>query len=133
MTALIKNSESCCTARWLFQVVFAVRTDEKEDLEFLEALLARHPGVYRRTHGNSIRPYQTPAGPHWQESYSITHANRIYVKIDDDIVFIQVRATRADAMPQCLHVLYKDGSFSLTQCLLAVFPLYYRTNPRRYL
>ncbi|CAL8463666.1 g3200 [Coccomyxa elongata] len=71
----------------LDEVVFAVRTDDAEDLNFLETLLMRHPQVYRRSHGPSIRPFDTAA--HWQKSYSITRNDHIYVKIDDDIVFIQ--------------------------------------------
>lgn len=62
-----------------------MRTNDTEDLRFLDVLLARHPGVYRRSPGPSIL-----APAHWQESYSITSSDRIYVKIDDDIVFIQV-------------------------------------------
>ena len=50
----------------------------------MEVLLARNPGVYRRSSGPNL---MAPA--HWQESYSITRSGRIYVKIDDDIVFIQ--------------------------------------------
>ena len=70
------------------QVVFAVRTDDKEDLKFLDILLARHSGVYRRSLPGNLDPKITPR--HWQESYTIARPGQLYIKIDDDVIFIQV-------------------------------------------
>lgn len=68
----------------LIQVVFAVRTNETEDLQLLEELLAAHPGVYRRSGPGSLKDKP------WQDCYTLAHPGRVYVKIDDDVVFVQV-------------------------------------------
>lgn len=71
-------------------MVFAVRTDDREDLEYLEELLQKHPGEYRmiatptlyRDHVQSID---------WRHSYSSLPGDCLCIKIDDDILYIQVR------------------------------------------
>ncbi|KAK9917316.1 hypothetical protein WJX75_003075 [Coccomyxa subellipsoidea] len=77
----------------LDEVVFAVRTLDEEDLKFLDLLLARNPGVYRRSAPGSL--YQNDTLVHWQESYNIARPDRLYVKIDDDVIFIQDGAIEA--------------------------------------
>ena len=83
------------------QVVFAVRTTDPGDLAFLEALLARNPGLYRR-HDPDTDPSENVT--RWMQSYAAARLGRLHVKIDDDIVFIQV----------CCPVLHKH----LSMCAL---------------
>lgn len=68
-------------------MVFSVRTTDSEDLAFLEALLARNPGLYRR-HNPDTDPSDNVT--RWRQSYEAVRPGRLYIKIDDDIVFIQV-------------------------------------------
>jgi hypothetical protein len=83
------------------QVVFAVRTLDEEDLKFLDLLLARNPGVYRRSAPGSL--YQNDTLVHWQESYNIARPDRLYVKIDDDVIFIQVLVADHEQLMWCLN------------------------------
>jgi hypothetical protein len=68
------------------QVVFAVRTSISEDLAFLDTLLAAHPGEYRK---GDIASQEDHPSAHTR-LYADMAPGRPYVKIDDDIVFIQV-------------------------------------------
>jgi hypothetical protein len=67
------------------QVVFIVKTEDEEDLAYLADLLVDHPGVYRR-----VVPTSVEGENRWARNYYGLVEARLYVKIDDDIVFIQV-------------------------------------------
>ena len=77
--------QSCAT---MLQVEFIVRTHDWRDLRFLDTMLDRHPGVYSRHYVSSA-----PAGE-WSAMYESLLDNQLYVKIDDDIVFIKVSLQR---------------------------------------
>lgn len=66
-----------------------MRTTDPSDLAFLGALLARNPGVYRR-HDPDTDPSDNVT--RWRQSYEAVPPGRLYVKIDDDIVFMQACA-----------------------------------------
>ncbi len=62
------------------------RQIDKEDLKYLSTVVAAHPDIYRI----SI-PHSANSENIWSHNYDDVEPNRIYVKIDDDILFIQVR------------------------------------------
>eukprot|EP00884_Botryococcus_braunii_P002605 jgi/Botrbrau1/12345/Bobra.4_3s0017.1 len=65
----------------LHEVVFLRNTKNAADLRFLDELLDCHPGVYRS---------QTIEPPHvFARVLHTLPRNRLYVKIDDDIVYIE--------------------------------------------
>jgi hypothetical protein len=70
------------------QVVFAVKTKNQDDLDFLDQLMARNPGVYHRS--DKGERVNKESMEEFHEFYSLALPGRIYVKIDDDVIFIQV-------------------------------------------
>lgn len=72
----------------MFKVVFVVKTEDPADLAYLEELLACHRRDYR-----AVIPAGEPQeGEHqWAQHYGFLSPGRLYIKMDDDIVFIQVR------------------------------------------
>ena len=73
--------------------MFAVRTENEEDIEYLEEILHQHPDEYHKFSAGEV---ESNTG-NWTESYGGLKRDHLYVKIDDDIVFIKVRL-----MPQHL-------------------------------
>lgn len=63
----------------LDEVIFAVRTETPEDLEYLEILLASNP-QYTKHHAS--KAYASWIGS-WE---AVTERDSIYIKIDDDTV-----------------------------------------------
>ena len=78
------------------QVVFAVQTTISADLALLDVLLAAHPGEYRKA---DIAFQQDDHSAHARQHAGMA-PGRPYVKIDDDIVFIQV-LLREGSMHAC--------------------------------
>lgn len=72
----------------MVQVIFAVNTKEEADLQYLDSLVARNPGTYLRSDEGALLIEQQQSND-FQGFYSLTRRGFIYVKIDDDIVFIQ--------------------------------------------
>jgi hypothetical protein len=63
----------------LDEVIFAVKTDNQEDIAYLDELVAKRPYtkfVSEKDYGNGG----------WDESWEPCKAEHIYVKIDDDVV-----------------------------------------------
>lgn len=59
-----------------------VKTKDAADLAFLDELLPKHPGVY-------AKHVVKPVNKDYREMYGSVQDDRLYVKMDDDIVFIQ--------------------------------------------
>ena len=78
------------TSVHILQVMFAVRTDNTEDLEYLEELLQKHPDTYRKISTSTLYRAHTQSLT-WRQSYSALPRDHVCIKIDDDIVYIQVR------------------------------------------
>lgn len=64
------------------QVIFRVNTEDKDDLAFIRELVAGQPH-YRIV--NLTSDYFS-----WDSHYSDLVPGHLYIKIDDDVVFIQV-------------------------------------------
>lgn len=76
---------------YLDDVRFMVHTDKEEDLQYLKTLLSR-----RKKHYHILEPGMCSGyGCIWD---SVVEDDTIYVKIDDDIIFIH-----PDAIPQLVH------------------------------
>jgi len=89
------------TSVLFLQVVFAVRTDSTEDLEYLEELLQKHPDTYRKIPTSTLYKAHTQELT-WRQSYSALLRDRVCIKIDDDIVYIRVRQhTTVPEVCQC--------------------------------
>lgn len=67
----------------LDEVIFVAKTDDQEDLDFLDSLLAGEP-LYSSYHVNST-------GLDFSQMYKSCVRGNIYIKIDDDILFIDDR------------------------------------------
>lgn len=65
----------------LDEVIFVAKTDVQEDLDFLDELLASEPKYYSVHRVNST-------GGDYSKMYSVCERGNVYVKIDDDILFI---------------------------------------------
>lgn len=63
-------------------MTFVVKTKDAADLAFLDELLPKHPGVY-------AKHVVKPVNKDYREMYGSVQDDRLYVKMDDDIVFIQ--------------------------------------------
>ncbi|KAF1981766.1 hypothetical protein K402DRAFT_398289 [Aulographum hederae CBS 113979] len=63
------------------QVLFLARTDKKEDLDWLDVLVKTTPS-YRRVNVSTI-------GDQYASAYDVCEDGTMYIKIDDDIVFIE--------------------------------------------
>jgi hypothetical protein len=63
----------------LDEVIFVVRTEEKEDLDWLEDLLRISPEytTYKPAHGRNGA---------YADSWNLVQNKTIYIKIDDDVV-----------------------------------------------
>jgi hypothetical protein len=69
------------------QVVFKVRVDtDAESRVYLEQLLASHPQEYSRA--DPIN--DAPEGIGYANHYDDLLSNTLYIKLDDDIVYIRV-------------------------------------------
>ena len=66
------------------QVVFLVRTTDVQDLAFLQRLLKRHPDAYAH---HMMEPHKEHD---YHGMYNVVRDNQIYIKMDDDIVYIRV-------------------------------------------
>lgn len=65
----------------LSEVIFNAKTNNHEDLQYLDTLLASHPGRYFKKNITNLA---------WtfESHYRSLHPERYYFKIDDDIVYI---------------------------------------------
>eukprot|EP00884_Botryococcus_braunii_P006952 jgi/Botrbrau1/16258/Bobra.0066s0042.2 len=75
----------------LHEVVFVITTDSPEDLGFLETLLQRHPVEYRAV----VKPKDVASSPGLASSYLGLYPSRLYIKIDDNILYFQDSTVRA--------------------------------------
>lgn len=73
----------------LDEIVLSVNTDNSEDLEYLEMLLSKRPGYTKHTPSGGYSRYQGQ----WEAA--LESRENIYIKIDDDIVFIEDNAIPA--------------------------------------
>ena len=80
------------------QVLFLVRAAKANDMEFLDELVGMHPSAYEK-----VLPKDTTT---FQSFYDLLDANQIYVKMDDDIVFIAVSSPHDHK-----HALSINGNF----------------------
>ena len=62
----------------LDEIVFLAKTDDKDDLAYLEKLLASNP--------NYSAEYHNQQGFDYSQMWSVCKKGNIYVKIDDDVV-----------------------------------------------
>lgn len=72
----------------LDEVVFVAKTEVQEDLDFLDELLASEPKYYSVHRVNST-------GGDYSKMYSVCERGNVYVKIDDDILFIDDSTIRS--------------------------------------
>ncbi|KAF5016533.1 hypothetical protein F66182_11758, partial [Fusarium sp. NRRL 66182] len=70
---------------WLDEVIFAANTDNKEDLAWLDRVANASGGDYK-----VVRMEEKGYGNVYEASFK--ERNTIYVKIDDDVVFIDTQA-----------------------------------------
>jgi hypothetical protein len=72
----------------LSEVIFISKTDKKEDIEYLNELVAQHPQIYFIKKDHDLR---------WtfHIHYRNLDPNRYYVKIDDDILYIHPNAIQS--------------------------------------
>jgi len=87
----------------LDEVIFAVNTDNEGDLQYLDELVAMRPDYTRH---DSQKEY---AGGSWSGSWEPVRKEHIYIKIDDDVVFmedhtIETIVTRLRGNPQFFAV-----------------------------
>ncbi|KIM94354.1 hypothetical protein OIDMADRAFT_172663 [Oidiodendron maius Zn] len=66
----------------LDEVVFAVNTDDKRDLAYLEELLATHPNYSKYI----INKHYHPWVGSWE---AVSVPDNLYIKIDDDVIYIE--------------------------------------------
>ena len=66
------------------QVMFVVKTHRRQDLRLLEHMMQKHPQTYV-----SYYPNLEESGS-YRAMYEGIYKDQLYVKIDDDIVFIKV-------------------------------------------
>ncbi len=68
----------------LDEVVFAINTDDKDDLTYLDELLTTHPSYSKHVP-------QGDYDSHWWFGNweAVSERDAVYVKIDDDVVFIE--------------------------------------------
>ncbi|KAI0900174.1 hypothetical protein F4806DRAFT_280708 [Annulohypoxylon nitens] len=78
---------------YLDEIRFMVHTNKEEDLEFLRDLVSRREEHYHIVEANTCEG--SSYGCIWD---SVVEDDTIYVKIDDDIIFIH-----PDAIPQLVH------------------------------
>jgi hypothetical protein len=65
---------------WLDEVLWVVNTEDKEDLKYLENILARSDRYKKLDLGKKVR------GPEFRQIWKHLERGKIYVKIDDDVV-----------------------------------------------
>lgn len=67
---------------WLDEVVWLTNTDDKDDLEYLEEIIASNPKRYKKLSvpGETLSIYTL------YKAWELLERGRYYVKIDDDIV-----------------------------------------------
>jgi len=65
----------------LDEVIFAVRTDDKDDLAWLDEVVPTVP-EYRKWEGAKGR------GGNYQDAWNVVEKGTMYIKIDDDVVRI---------------------------------------------
>jgi hypothetical protein len=89
------------------QVLFKVRWDtDAENLAYLEELVAAHPVEYRRVEAKNDGSNFTSYSNH----YLGLEPNRLYIKVDDDIVYIHVSASQEGFPPfPTLSLHFFDG------------------------
>ncbi|KAF5680015.1 hypothetical protein FHETE_557 [Fusarium heterosporum] len=71
---------------WLDEVLWVVNTDKQEDLRYLEEILATNPR-YKKVHPDEIAGTYT-----YKNIWKLLDRGKYYVKIDDDIVWIDDNA-----------------------------------------
>ncbi|KAI1117776.1 hypothetical protein F5Y14DRAFT_439065 [Nemania sp. NC0429] len=79
---------------YLDEVWFMIHTEVEEDLDWLNTHVANNPD-YKVVGGKDYKPKEPGYGYLWNYA---TGNNTIYVKIDDDIIYIH-----EDAIPQLVH------------------------------
>ncbi|KAL9115599.1 MAG: hypothetical protein Q9187_007248 [Circinaria calcarea] len=84
----------------LDEIVFLAKTDDKDDLAYLEELLASNP--------NYSAEYHNQQGFDYSQMWSVCKKGNIYVKIDDDVVRVPGLQLRT-----ALGFLLTDDSSSL--------------------
>ncbi|OAQ79636.1 hypothetical protein VFPBJ_05221 [Purpureocillium lilacinum] len=69
---------------WLDEVVWLTNTDDKDDLEYLEEIIASNPKRYKKLSvpGETLSIYTL------YKAWELLERGRYYVKIDDDIVWM---------------------------------------------
>ncbi|SPO03166.1 uncharacterized protein DNG_05848 [Cephalotrichum gorgonifer] len=72
----------------LDQVIFSVRTDDVDDLAYLDALIDTHPKYAKYVSGSGYKRYVGS----WE---AVKNPQAIYIKIDDDVVFVDDGAIAA--------------------------------------
>ncbi|KAL9114110.1 MAG: hypothetical protein Q9227_001882 [Pyrenula ochraceoflavens] len=69
---------------WLDEVHWAARTDDQDDLEYLEDLVDSSP-LYRKTYFGS----EATTGAKFKDIYnSIVKPENLYIKMDDDVIYL---------------------------------------------
>jgi hypothetical protein len=72
----------------LDEVIFVVRTDDEDDLKYLEELLPTVP---------EYKKYEAKGrGGRYKDAWDVVEKGTMYIKIDDDVVR---RTTHADKVP----------------------------------
>ncbi|KAL1616260.1 hypothetical protein SLS54_008553 [Diplodia seriata] len=83
---------------FLDEVVFLARTDNEEDLAWLDGLVAREPAYTRKNLQFDGIDYTT--------AYDICENGTMYIKMDDDLVFIEDHAIATIAKKKLEHPEY---------------------------
>jgi hypothetical protein len=64
----------------LDEVIFSVRTNNLDDLAYLDELIGLNPSYTK------FQTTKETAGDNWNGSWEPVQAGNIYIKIDDDVV-----------------------------------------------
>ncbi|ODH13842.1 hypothetical protein ACO22_06855 [Paracoccidioides brasiliensis] len=67
---------------WLDEVLWVVNTENKDDLKYLDEVLASSPRYKKLDLGKKVR------GPEFRKIWKHMERGKIYVKIDDDVVWL---------------------------------------------
>jgi hypothetical protein len=73
----------------LDEVIFAVKTDIQEDINWLDDLIINRPGMYTKF----VSEGEYEEGAIYNGSWEPCESEHIYVKIDDDVVSFSLEPT----------------------------------------
>jgi hypothetical protein len=97
-------------------VLFCPNTNVPEDLEYLQTLLVENPGVYASTDHEYDDAFKK--GRLYGRFYTLmSDPDTVYVKLDDDIVYIKVRLEDAGEHMRCIGCM-PWGLLPLPRCWL---------------